>query len=147
MYVYASLYDFVCIALLLPFVLGFCMSFFFVFCIVFSGCYHWWICLLVWLLPSFFLSFLYYFLFIFNNCLIFYFNNFIYYYFLIFSFFLFSPFSSEPCGSQGPGAPAGCQACASEVGEPSSRHWSTRDLQAPLNIKQQKLSQRFPSQR
>ena len=64
---------------------------------------------------------------------------------LFFSFF--SPFSSELCGSQGFGAPARCQACASEVGEPSSGHWSTRDLLAPCNIKRQKLSQRSPSQR
>ena len=57
---YASLCDFVCVALLLPFVLGFCLSVFlfvFVFSVVFSACYHWWICLLVGLLPSFFLYF------------------------------------------------------------------------------------------
>ena len=56
--------DFVCITLLLPFVLGLCL---FVFCFVlflflflvefFSACYHWWICFLVWSLSSFFLSF------------------------------------------------------------------------------------------
>ena len=63
------------------------------------------------------------------------------------SFFLYSPFSSEPCGWQGLGALARCQACVSEVGEPSSGHWSTRDLPAPCNIKQRKLSQRSPSQR
>ena len=56
-YVNASLCDFVCIALLLPFVLGFCLSFFF-FCIVYSACYHWWICFLVWLVSSFFLFFI-----------------------------------------------------------------------------------------
>ena len=56
-YVYASLGDFVCIAVLLPFVLGFCLSVFFFFSIVFSACYHWWICVLVWLLSSFFLFF------------------------------------------------------------------------------------------
>ena len=62
-YVYASLCDFVCIALLLPFVLGFCLSGLFLFwfwgffSIVFSACYHWWICFLVLLLSSFFLSF------------------------------------------------------------------------------------------
>ena len=39
---------------------------------------------------------------------------------------------------KGLGAPAGCQACASEVGERSSGHWSTRDLSAPRNIKQRK---------
>ena len=58
-YVYASLCGFVCISLLLPFVLGSCPFFFVLFClffsIVFSACYHWWICLLVWLLSSFFL--------------------------------------------------------------------------------------------
>ena len=32
------------------------------------------------------------------------------------------------------------------MGEPSSGHWSTRDLPAPHNIKWQKLSQRSPSQ-
>ena len=35
----------------------------------------------------------------------------------------------------------------SEVGEPSSGHWSTRDILAPRNIKWRKLSQRSPSQR
>ena len=49
---YASLCDFVYIGLLLPFVLRFCLSTFF--SIVFIACYHWWICLLVWLLSSFF---------------------------------------------------------------------------------------------
>ena len=34
-----------------------------------------------------------------------------------------------------------------EVGEPSSGHWSTRDLPAPRNIKRWKLSKRSPSQR
>ena len=36
------------------------------------------------------------------------------------------------------GAPARHQGCASEVGEPSSGHWSTRDLPAPRNTKWQK---------
>ena len=36
------------------------------------------------------------------------------------------------------GAPARHQGCAYEVGEPSSGHWSTRDLPAPCNIKRQK---------
>ena len=53
---------------------------------------------------------------------------------------------TKPCGWQGLGAPARCQTCASEVGQPSSGHWSTRDLPAPRNNKWQKLSQRFPSQ-
>ena len=69
-YVYASLCDFVCIALPSPFVLGFCLSCFFClffvlgfffFSIVFSACYHWWICFLVWLLFSFFLFFFFFF--------------------------------------------------------------------------------------
>ena len=51
------------------------------------------------------------------------------------------------CGWQGLGAPARCQAWASEVGEPSSGHWSIRDLLAPHNIKWQKLSERSPAQR
>ena len=42
-----------------------------------------------------------------------FFNNFTYFFLY---FFLFSPFSSEPCGRQGLGAPAGCQDCASKVG-------------------------------
>ena len=83
---YASFCDFVSLALLLasPRVLAvrFCFS------IVFSACYHWWICFLVWLLSSFFL---------FNKFFIFYFNNTILFYFSILSSF-FSPFSSEPCG-------------------------------------------------
>ena len=48
------------------------------------------------------------------------------------------------CCSQGLGDLAGCQAWASEVGEPSSGHWSTRDLPAHRNINQQQLSQRSP---
>ena len=36
--------------------------------------------------------------------------------------------------------------CASEVGEPSSGQWSTRDLPAPRNIIWWKVSQRSPSQ-
>ena len=52
-YVYVSLFDFVCIALLSPFALGFCLFVFVLFCfvlfcfvlfsIVFSTCYHRWI--------------------------------------------------------------------------------------------------------
>ena len=65
-YVYASLWDFVCIALLSPFVLGFCPSVFF-----------------------------FYFKKFFFLIIIFYFNNFILSYFILFyplSFFLFLPF-------------------------------------------------------
>ena len=110
-YVYASVCDFVCIALLLPFVLGFCLSVFFL------------------LLTKFF-----------HNNNIFYFNNFILFYFTSFYFFFFflsffSPFYSEPHGGQALGAPARRQGCATEVGQPSSGHWSTRDLPAPSNIK------------
>ena len=69
-----------------PFFVLFCFVFVF-FNIVFSACYHWWICLLVWLF-SFFIIITFYF----NNFIIFYFNNvlkfiFIYYY-LFLSFFL-----------------------------------------------------------
>ena len=71
---------------------------------------------------------------------VFYFNNFIlsYFIFLFLFFFFFSTFYSEPCGRQALGAPARFQGCASEVGEPSSGHWSTRDLTAPHDIKRQK---------
>ena len=88
--VYASLCDFVCIASLLPFVLVFGLSIFSFVSILFSACYHWWICFLDWLLSSFFSFFLLHFnFFIFN---IFSFHNF--YFILIFSFFLsfFLPF-------------------------------------------------------
>ena len=53
------------------------------------------------------------------------------------SFFLsiFSPFYSELCGWKALSAPARTQCCASEVGEPSSGHWATRDLPAPHNTK------------
>ena len=59
---YASVCDFVCIALLLPFVLGYCLPIFFLFLL-----------LLIFL--------------IFNNFFIFYFNNFLNYFFFL-SFFL-----------------------------------------------------------
>ena len=84
-YVYASLCDFVCIALLSPFVLGFCPSVFF--CLF--------VCFL--LKKIFFLIIIFYF----NNFILFYFTLF---YFIYSSFFLsfflsiFSPFYSEPCG-------------------------------------------------
>ena len=49
---------FFCIALLLPFVLGFCLSVFFLFFFSsgFSACYHWWVCFFG-LVALFFLSF------------------------------------------------------------------------------------------
>ena len=78
-YVYASLCDFVCIALLFPSVLGFCLSVFFYY-----------------LKKLFFLQLFF----------TFYFNNFLLFYFLLFYFILsspfflsfFSPFYSEPGG-------------------------------------------------
>ena len=79
---------------------------------------------------------------------IFYFNNYILFYLTLFylilfyplSFFLsiFSPFYSEPCGRNTLGAPATHQDCASEVGETTSEHRSTRDLLAQRNTKWQK---------
>ena len=44
----------------------------------------------------------------------------------------------ERCGWEAHGAPARHQGCASEVGEPTSGHWSTRDLSAPRNTKWRK---------
>ena len=56
--------------------------------------------------------------------------------FYLLSFFLFfPPFYSEPCGRQALGVLARRQGCASEVGDPRSGHWPTRDLPAPRNIK------------
>ena len=69
------------------------VQFFFFFLVVFSACYHWWICFLDWLLSSFFLFLLtsYCFNLIFNNWKNFYFNNFILFYF-IYLFLFFSLF-------------------------------------------------------
>ena len=67
--------------------------------------------------------------------------------FIYFLSFFFSPFSSEPCDWQGLGAPAWCQVWASEVGEPSLGHWTTRDLLTPHNTNQREFSQRSLSQR
>ena len=79
---------------------------------------------------------------IFFLIIIFYFNKFILFYVILFYFILFlsifSPFYSELCGWKALGAPARSQCCASEVGEPTSGHWSTRDLPVPRNIKQRK---------
>ena len=124
--VYASLCDLLCIGLLLPFVWSFCLSVFwgFFFSIVFGTCYHWWICLLVWMLSSFFLLCFNFFV---NK--FFYFNNFIWFYVISFFFLFFPPFSFEPCDWQGLGARAKGQAWAAEVWEPSSGYWSTRDFQ------------------
>ena len=80
---------------------GSACPFFFLFSIVFSTSYHWWIWFLVWLLPSFFLSsffFFYYFLSFLFLIIFFYFNRFILfiylfiYLFIFLSFFLFLPF-------------------------------------------------------
>ena len=124
-----------------------CICFFMWFCLysfAFTICPR--VCLSVLWFFCFFFFLLLFISFIFNKFL----NNFIlitlFYFIFFFLPFFFSPFSSEPCGWQGLGAPAGYQACASEVGELSSWHWSTRDLLAPHNIKQWKLSQRFPAQ-
>ena len=113
-YVYASVWDFVCIASVSPFVLGFC--------------------------PSVFFLFLFYFTKIFFLITIFYFNNFtlsyfISSYFISFYFILFLSIFSH--GWKALGAPARHQGCVSEVGEPTSGHWSTRDLPAPCNTKRQ----------
>ena len=66
------------------------------FSFVFSACYHWWICLLVWLLSSF--SFYYYYFFLLIILI-----TFLFIIFVIFFPFFFPPFSSEPCGWQGLG--------------------------------------------
>ena len=92
--------DVFCIALLLPFVLGFPRSVFlvffvdFFFSIVFSTCYNLWICFMVWLLS---LSFFFYYFLIFNNYFSFFILIILFYLFIFFSF-LFSPFYSDPCG-------------------------------------------------
>ena len=57
-----------------------------------------------------------------------------------------SKITELPCGWQGLGALAWCQAWASEVGEPSSGHWTTRDCPALCNVNQRELSQRSPPQ-
>ena len=67
---------------------GFVSEFYIYLSLVFSACYHWWICLLVWLLSSFF--------------------NFLN--FIITILPLLSAFTSEPGGWQGLCAPAWCQA-------------------------------------
>ena len=104
------------------------------FTIVFSTCYHWWICFLVWLLSSFFLFIFHYFL---KNffLIIFYFNNFILFYFIFFFLFLsFLPFILSRVDDRLLVLQPGIRAVP-EVGEPSSGHWSTKDHAAPCNIK------------
>ena len=99
-------------------------------------------CFLVWLLSSFFPSFFNYIIFFFNNYILFFilvtlfYSILLYFIFLSYFFFLFfSPFYSDLCGWQALGAPARHKGCATEVGEPSSGHWYTRDFPAPRNIK------------
>ena len=119
-YVYACVCDSVGIALLLPFILEFRLSVFFLFLL---------------LKKIFFLIII----FILITFILFYFT--ILFYFILSSFFLsffLFPFYSEPCWGQALGAPARREGCATGVGEPSSEHWSTRDLPAPRNIKRQK---------
>ena len=95
---YASLCDFVCIGLLLPFVLGFCLSVFWVFfSIAFSTCYHWWVflSLVALFFPSFFYFFSFNYVLFFEFLIIycyFYFNNFILFYFIYFFIYFFSLF-------------------------------------------------------
>ena len=136
-YVYASLCDFVCIDLFLPFVLGFCLSDFSLFLVQFlvlvitGGFVFWFGCSLLYFPLSFFII-------IFFILIFFYFNNFILFnIFFFLSVFFFPAFPSELCGWQGIGVPAGYQAWASELGEPSSGHRSTRDLLSQHNIKWQ----------
>ena len=126
---------FVCIDLLLPFVIGFCLSIFFSFlyllALVIIGGFlfsDWLLSFLSFFICGFSLNFY----FISFLIIIFYFKNFIFFYFFL---YFFSPFSSELCGGQGLCVLAGCQTCASAVGEPSSGHWSTRDLLGLHNIK------------
>ena len=81
---------FVCIALLLPFVLEFCLPVFcffvFVFSIVFYCCYNWWICFWFGCSLLSFSFFKYVLIFqISNNFFIFYFNNYFILCFLSFS--------------------------------------------------------------
>ena len=82
--------------------------------VIIRGFVFWFGCSLL----SFFV-FIFLFSFLFLIFLFFILITFFSFYFLS---FLLSPFSSEPCIH----ALANCQACASEVGEPSSGHWSTR---------------------
>ena len=119
-YVYASVCDFVCIALFSPLVLGFCPSVFF------------------FLLKKFFFSFFLIIIFFLITLFYFILLHFILFYFILFLSFFFFSLYSEPCGWKALGAPARRHGCASEVAEPTSGHWSTRDLPAPRNIKWRK---------
>ena len=94
-YVYASLCDFFCIGLLLPFVLRFRLSI--IFSIVFNACYYWWICLLVWLLSPFFFKLFFYFKTIFLITLFYFFPSF--FFFSIFSLLFSHPstYQAQPC--------------------------------------------------
>ena len=107
--------------------------------LVFSTCYHWWVCLLVWLLSFFLISF--FILIIFYK--IFYFNNFLFFsFFLSFSFSLFF-WAVWLTGSWCSGRVSGLSLWG---GRASSGHWTTRDLLTPCNINWWEISQRSPSQ-
>ena len=77
---------------------------FFFFSIVFTACYHWWTCFLVWLLSLSFPFFYYYFIFLFLIIKKKYFNNFILFYLFIslfFSLFFWARWLTESwCSSQ-----------------------------------------------
>ena len=103
--------------------------------------------LFIGLVALFFLFFFNYFKKFFNNYFLLFILVTLFYFILLYFFFIlsssfflsfFSPFYSEPCGGQALGATARRQGCASEVGEPSSGHWSRRDLPAARNIKWEK---------
>ena len=126
-YAYVSLCGFVCLGLLLPFVLGFWLFFFLLLFLFMSVCVYVTLCD--------FVSFAFTIRFGVLTGFFFFFSPF------------FSSFSFKPWGWQGLGATAGCQAWASKVGEPSPGHWTTRDLPAPRNINWWELSQRSPPQR
>ena len=113
----------------LPFVLGFCLFFLLLLCFI---CFFLFMTLCVYVSLCDFV------------CLVLL-LPFVLRFYLFVSFFC-SSFPSEPCSWQGLGAPAYCQAWASEVGEPRPGYWTTRDLPAPHNINQWELSQRSPSQ-
>ena len=110
--------------------------------IVLTACYHWWICLLVWLSLLFFNHFLIF-------CLIFLkFFILITFYFILFYFFLsffFLPFLLSQVADRvlvlRPGVRPEPLRWESQV-----QDWTTRDLPAPRNINWWGLSQMSPSQ-
>ena len=76
-----------------------------------------------------------------------YFNNFFIHYFRNFFSFLFSSIFFWAMWLTGSWCSGLVQAWTSEVGEPSSGHWTTGDLPAQHNISRRELSQRSLSQR